>query len=166
VGVLKGDIARLLRLLEHYPMAQDFLARWHDSDGLAFMGMPLPKDNEAAPPAAGGGGPPPTAPPAPAPFSTLPAALDADDPAHESEHGRHGTADRLRDADITPTEFAALKRLYGGDPFPMTADFNEELDLWVPRKASHTGLLFLVSKIPHAPPKVPWCALRPSPPLF
>lgn len=40
VGVLKGDIARLLRLMEHYPAAEDFLDRWHASEGMAFMGMP------------------------------------------------------------------------------------------------------------------------------
>ena len=42
--------------------------------------------------------------------------------------------------------------------FPHTSispvDFEEEMDLWVPRKASHTGLMFLVSKIPHAPPQL------------
>ena len=42
VGVLKGDIARLLRLMEHYPAARDFLEQWHDSRGMAFTGMPLP----------------------------------------------------------------------------------------------------------------------------
>ena len=47
VGVLKGDIARLLRLLEHYPAAKGFLAKWRDGDGLAFMGIPN-KEKEAA----------------------------------------------------------------------------------------------------------------------
>ena len=42
VGVLKGDIARLLRLMEHYPAARDFLEQWHDSRGMAFTGMPMP----------------------------------------------------------------------------------------------------------------------------
>ena len=41
VGVLKGDIARLLRLMEHYPAARDFVEQWHDSRGMAFTGMPL-----------------------------------------------------------------------------------------------------------------------------
>ncbi len=46
VGVLKGDIARLLRLLEHYPAAKGFLNKWKDGDGLAFMGIPN-KDGKA-----------------------------------------------------------------------------------------------------------------------
>ena len=33
-------------------------------------------------------------------------------------------------------------------------DFAEEQDLWVPRQAAREGLMFLVSKIPHAPPKL------------
>jgi hypothetical protein len=40
VGILKGDIARLLRLMEHYPAAKGFLTKWRDSDGMAFMGVP------------------------------------------------------------------------------------------------------------------------------
>ena len=43
VGVLRGDIARLLRLLDYYPAAHDFLERWHDSDGMSFLGLPPPK---------------------------------------------------------------------------------------------------------------------------
>lgn len=39
-GILKGDIARLLRLLEHYPAAKGFLTRWRDADDLSFLGVP------------------------------------------------------------------------------------------------------------------------------
>lgn len=39
-GVLKGDISRLLRLLEHFPAAKGFLTRWRDSDDLSFLGVP------------------------------------------------------------------------------------------------------------------------------
>eukprot|EP00605_Chrysophyceae_sp_TOSAG23-4_P000727 GSChrysophyteH1.ASY1.ANO1.811.1 assembled CDS len=42
VGMLKGDIARLLRLMENYPAAKGFLAKWRDSDGMAFIGIPKP----------------------------------------------------------------------------------------------------------------------------
>ena len=38
-GILKGDIARLLRLLEHYPAAKGFLTRWRDADDLSFLGV-------------------------------------------------------------------------------------------------------------------------------
>ena len=41
--VLKGDISRLLRLMEHYPASREFLDRWHDSDGMSFIGTSCPK---------------------------------------------------------------------------------------------------------------------------
>ena len=44
VGVLKGDISRLLRLMDHYPASKEFLERWHVSDGMSFMGMGVPSD--------------------------------------------------------------------------------------------------------------------------
>jgi hypothetical protein len=37
--ILKGDIARLIRLLEHYPAAEGFVQRWHDNQGLSFSGL-------------------------------------------------------------------------------------------------------------------------------
>ena len=43
IGVLKGDISRLLRLMEHYPASREFLDRWYDSDGMSFMGMGAPR---------------------------------------------------------------------------------------------------------------------------
>lgn len=36
--IVKGDIARLLRLLEHYPAAKGFVKRWQDNQGLSFIG--------------------------------------------------------------------------------------------------------------------------------
>jgi predicted RNase H-like nuclease (RuvC/YqgF family) len=37
--ILKGDIARLIRLLEHYPAAEGFVQRWYDNQGLSFSGL-------------------------------------------------------------------------------------------------------------------------------
>ncbi len=42
IGVLKSDIARLLRLLEHYPAARKFLISWQDSQGMSFVGLKNP----------------------------------------------------------------------------------------------------------------------------
>lgn len=42
--IVKGDISRLLRLLEHYPAAKGFVKRWQDNQGLSFIGV----DNAAA----------------------------------------------------------------------------------------------------------------------
>lgn len=47
VGILKGDISRLLRLLDHYPASEDFLDRWYASDGMSFLGMGVPKKRGA-----------------------------------------------------------------------------------------------------------------------
>ena len=38
VEVLKGDISRLLKLLEQHPASKHFLDRWSDSDGMSYMG--------------------------------------------------------------------------------------------------------------------------------
>lgn len=39
VGVLKGDVSRLIRLLDNFPSSKEFLNRWYASDGLSFLGM-------------------------------------------------------------------------------------------------------------------------------
>ena len=41
VRVLKRDISRLLRLLEHYPASKSFRRRWNDSHGLSFVSTEL-----------------------------------------------------------------------------------------------------------------------------
>lgn len=41
VGILKRDISRLLRLLEHYPASRSFRRRWNDSHGLSFVSKEL-----------------------------------------------------------------------------------------------------------------------------
>ena len=134
MGVLKGDIARLLRLMEHHPAARDFLDRWHDSDGLAFVGMgeqpsaathPNPSHNHNHNHSHGG-----SSNPLGHNYSSLGLGYEGEeDGLYDGDNigYRH-------DPDITPTEFAQLKRIYGGDPFPMTKDFNDEMDLWVPRQ--------------------------------
>ena len=45
ISVLKGDVSRLLRLMEHYPASREFLDRWYDSDGMSFVGMSGLKGN-------------------------------------------------------------------------------------------------------------------------
>ena len=42
VGILKGDVSRLIRLLDHFPASKEFLNRWYASDGLTFLGMGVP----------------------------------------------------------------------------------------------------------------------------
>jgi hypothetical protein len=38
--ILRGDIVRLLRLLEHYPAGKGFVKQWQDSEGMSFVGTP------------------------------------------------------------------------------------------------------------------------------
>lgn len=137
-SVLKGDISRLLRLLEHYPSAKGFLARWRDSEGMSFVGVP----------------------------SAGRAEHDRhSDHAHHTHsshtHHMHHHDDEEeddRDADlrgvITPAELEHLKRVHGHDPFPVLPSFFEEQEFWVPREAARLGMNFIASKIPHAPPSI------------
>jgi myosin heavy subunit len=37
-SVLKRDIVRLLRLLEHFPAGKGYLKQWQDSEGMSFVG--------------------------------------------------------------------------------------------------------------------------------
>eukprot|EP01035_Chromulina_nebulosa_P018510 gene18510-24227_t len=57
-------------------------------------------------------------------------------------------------SDITPSEFEHLKRIHGGDPFPITQSMEEEELYWVPKRAATIGMDFLSSNLPHAPPSV------------
>lgn len=46
--IVKGDIARLLRLLEHYPAAKGFVKRWQDNQGLSFIGSEHSQTNKSS----------------------------------------------------------------------------------------------------------------------
>ncbi len=132
VGILKGDIARLMRLLEHYPSAKGFLQKWRDGDSMSFMG--IPKVGGASEEEKDG-------------YSTSrPHGFD------ESEYQK----EKL----ISPQEVDQLKRLHGTDTFPINKSFQEESEYWVPREAAHIGMSFMVSKIPHAPPGMVYEFLR------
>eukprot|EP01034_Spumella_vulgaris_P036058 gene36058-44468_t len=137
IGILKGDISRLLRLLEHSNATRDFLAHWQDSGGMDFIGI--------------------------RPGGTHSHTHNMDSTHHtSSSHPHYHTADSAVDAllygenntDLTPAEFAHLKRVHGGDPFPMTDTLQEESEYWVPSAAARLGLQFISSKAPHAHPSV------------
>jgi len=128
VGILKGDIARLLRLMEHYPAAKGFLAKWRDSDeGMSFVGIPksLASGDQA----------------------------DAEIKNRTAAGGYSSTTKGDKDGDelISPTEVEHLQRTHGLDTFPLMSTLVEESEFWVPREAAHIGMNFMASKIPHAP---------------
>lgn len=150
IGVLKGDMARLLRLLEHYPAAKGFIVRWQDSEGMSFVGVPNKESTgsrskiprESASP------------------SRTRASFDFEDTLRTSRNTLPFVEDDINDTDgwlragISPAELNNLRRAHNGDPFPMSDDFAQELDNWVPSDAAREGLKFLHAKIPHAPPNV------------
>jgi DNA repair exonuclease SbcCD ATPase subunit len=128
IGVLKGDISRLLRLFEYYPAARGFLDRWYDSDGMAFLGMPT-KDKSHHSAAASSS--------RRNSFSKGNISSSSNTPGKENSLGIdyrslgiEGDEDEkdegdidLNATDLTPGDVAQLKRIYGGDPFPMTGSF-------------------------------------------
>ena len=153
IGVLKGDIARLLRLLEHYPAAKGFIVRWQDSEGMSFVGIQnketsgsptrrakLPRDSNSP--------------------SRGRSSIDFEDTLKTSRGSLPFIEDDINDTDgwlragISPAELNNLRRSHNGDPFPMSDDFAQEMDNWVPTDAAREGLKFLHAKIPHAPPNV------------
>lgn len=102
---LKGDIARLIRLVEYSPAKKELADMWNDSGGLVFVGMG-DKNNE----------------------------LDSSDVRRSQIFDLHGAAVgegshttaglAFTNAAITPSEFAQMKRLHGGDPFPLSANIS------------------------------------------
>jgi hypothetical protein len=52
---------------------------------------------------------------------------------------------------MTAAEFAALKRIHGSDPFPMSLSLGDEGEYWVPGEAARLGVDFMRAKAPHAP---------------
>jgi len=139
VGILKGDIARLIHLLEYYPSMKGFIEKWNDSESMSFTGL-----------------------------TTLPNNLSSNlSTIHyiNSQYGiNYDSNDDINDEndndemklpnDITPSEFEHLKRIHGGDPFPITSSMEEEELYWVPKRAATIGMDFLSSNLPHAPPSV------------
>jgi len=104
IGVLKGDISRLLRLLEHSPATKDFLAHWLDSGGMDFIGI-APRDSHIT-----------------STLTRLGGTLSGHSYAYEKNDEAAAAMETiLSSAELTPAEFAHLKRIHGGDPFPMTA---------------------------------------------
>lgn len=110
-GVLKGDIARLIRLLEHYPASKAFLKRWNDSAGMSFVGInfdeaPFPDTdfNSGTHKASN---------------SFAESMLRTIDLGGESSSKNH----RWTQSDLTKGEYEHLKRRHTDDPYPMSSSF-------------------------------------------
>eukprot|EP01036_Dinobryon_divergens_P030096 gene30096-39292_t len=129
---LKGDIARLIRLVEYSPAKKELADMWHDSGGLVFVGMGDKNDDLE--------------------LSDVRRSQLFDLHGATTGEGSHSTAGlAFTNASITPSEFAQMKRLHGGDPFPLSANLSDEAEYWVPGDAARLGIQFMQSKLPHAP---------------
>jgi len=117
VALIKGDISRLLRLLEHSPATKGFISQWQDSGGMDFVGIEnnyshvaKSMDDTHAYLHAGEG-------------ELHRASLDASHASLRHTFGNINNESTLVNTfDLTPAEFAHLKRIHGGDPFPMTSN--------------------------------------------
>jgi hypothetical protein len=132
VALVKGDISRLLRLLEHSPATSGFIAHWQDSGGMDFVGIDRDVSAVARMNGHGSG----------SQFLDETAGLmgstggggSVDLHNHTQNSGAVGMRGHhpfanlnnestiLNSFDLTPAEFAHLKRVHGSDPFPMTAN--------------------------------------------
>lgn len=107
-SVLRGDIARLVRLIEYFPANRELFAMWQDSKGMTFVGIDDLPDSRPS-------------------NQTL---LSRDGGFFLNEEGQGVDQSNFvsftnsNSTLLTPTEFAHLKRIYGGDPFPMTENFS------------------------------------------
>eukprot|EP01042_Synura_sphagnicola_P005522 gene5522-7045_t len=116
VGVLKGDISRLLRLIEKSPATREFLAHWKDSAGMHFVGTDPSSVNRIGASSS----------------STMHGSSSLDlfsrtgmslyeGDLHEHHHSHlHDSA--MSKFDLTPMEFNHLKEVHGADPYPMTSN--------------------------------------------
>lgn len=157
VGVLKGDISRLLRLIEYSPAMKEFFNHWYDSQSMDFIGMEgigRGMNHQTSSSSSsmmkrsfdrgGGGGVSSHSHAANAMLDNTTFRIDhqqhtstmAGDHEHSHGHGHghsgsrydatHANANELSELalskyELTPAEFANLKRIHGGDPFPMTS---------------------------------------------
>lgn len=121
IGVLKGDIARLLRLLEHFPAAKSFIRQWEDGNGLSFIGVSK-SDQEVF------GKKTPSKKASNSIFDEE-NYLDSGDQLLNSSKVNDTLdsdlkAKKLLSLDITPSYLMHLKRVHPSDPFPLTSSLD------------------------------------------
>jgi hypothetical protein len=130
-GILKGDISRLLRLIEYAPSMKSFFSHWQDSASNTFVGIDIINNTTTNN------------------KKNIYDDNDDDDDNNNVSGENHRVGNVLRNnfvesmqhnnntiqnnyeqqqqreenTIITPLEFAHLKRVHGGDPFPMTSNF-------------------------------------------
>lgn len=113
VALLKGDIARLLHVMERAPATRAFLSHWQDSGGMDFVGIDRELSSMARDISAHHNH---------GLDDTHAGGLDHTGRDLSRSHVYSGANESavLTSFDLTPAEFAHMKRIHGGDPFPMT----------------------------------------------
>jgi hypothetical protein len=144
INVLKGDIARLIHMLDSFPALRGFMQRWNDSDGLSFVGLGASKTNESIAE--------PLTRTHPYNLSNI---IDDDIISANEDDDEVPLTDRVSalNAHITASRFQHLRRDHDNDPFPILPTDEEQIH-WVPRKAADIGIQFLADNLPHAPASV------------
>ena len=133
-GVLKGDISRLIRLLEHYPAAKGFVSRWQESESLSFTGIGNDQSVE---------------------YVDERGVKQVKVSYKKSEKDKEWEDEaKWKEVGLNPNDLNKLKKTYNMDPFPLPSSFEDELTLWVPHESLQAGMTFLTAKVPHAPPNI------------
>jgi len=110
--VLRGDIARLIHLIEYFPANKELFTMWQDSEGMAFVGIDELADSHN--------------------HSNI---LRASDQTFLSRDGLGDNSNFVsftKSTLLTPSEFDQLKRIHGGDPFPLTENISVRFDCFFP----------------------------------
>lgn len=132
VHILKGNLARMVRLIEQYPEAKSFCDHWGDSHGLSFVGPPQKLKKRGL------------------------ELMGSSSSSSSSSASPSASASAFSAADkgISKGEFDQMKSMYDYDPYPLSASLEEEEAIWVPAEAHKAGMEFLSTKLPHTPTEV------------
>jgi hypothetical protein len=138
-ALLKGDIARVLRLLEYLSPKEDrdarsFVGAWKDSDGLSFIGLQKARGSGAG--ASSGNTTRRAA------NNTMNTTVNVEDEETNFPEPPPFSDDLDEDGVSSlplPEEIEALREQHGKDPYPLTSSLRDESDSWVPRDAALNG---------------------------
>lgn len=114
VGVLKGDISRLIRLLEQSSATREFIAHWKDSHGMHFVG--IDRDGTDA----GRGNVSHAGEVFAQSLRRSGMGLSEADLMFSNPDGKIPQS-TLSKYDLSPVELNHLKEVHGSDPFPLTS---------------------------------------------
>lgn len=125
LNIIKGDISRLLRIIEKFSLTsggKEFIGHWVDSGGMCFMGLP----SSSGTPGTG----------VPSSSSYLDSEF-AEENGYINENGEYignpvldhtgpitgsnseDPAESMKAYELSYNEFLHLKRIHGGDPYPI-----------------------------------------------